>query len=32
MTKNSSFLRLWLFLWAIAHCLGFWGIFMAHDT
>jgi hypothetical protein len=25
-------LRLWPFLWAIAHCLWFWGIYMAHDT
>jgi hypothetical protein len=32
MIKNSSFLRLWPFLWAIAHCLGFWGIYMAHET
>jgi hypothetical protein len=32
MTKNSLFLHLWSFLWAIAHCLGFWGIYMAHDT
>jgi hypothetical protein len=23
MTKNLSFLRVWLFLWAIVHCLGF---------
>jgi hypothetical protein len=34
MTKNSSFLRLWPFLWAIAHCFGVMGrgIYMAHDT
>jgi hypothetical protein len=33
MTKNSSFLRLWLFLWAIAHCFGVMGgIYMAHET
>jgi hypothetical protein len=32
MTTNLSFLRLWPFLWAISHCFGFWGIYMAHDT
>jgi hypothetical protein len=32
MTKNSSFLHLWPFLWPIVHCLGFWGIYMVHDT
>jgi hypothetical protein len=33
MTKNSSFLRLWPFLSAIAHCFGVMGgIYMAHDT
>jgi hypothetical protein len=32
MTKNLLFLLLWPFLWAIAHSLGFWGIYMAHDT
>jgi hypothetical protein len=32
MTKNSSIFRLWPFLRAIAHSLGFWGIYMAHDT
>jgi hypothetical protein len=32
MSKNSSFLRLWPFLWAISHCFGFWGIYLARDT
>jgi hypothetical protein len=33
MTKNSSFLRVWPFLWAIAHCFGVMGgIYIAHDT
>jgi hypothetical protein len=33
MTKNSSFLRLWPFLWAIARCFGVMGgIYMAHET
>jgi hypothetical protein len=33
MPKNSSFLRLWPFLWAIAHSFGVMGgIYMAHDT
>jgi hypothetical protein len=34
MTKNSSFLYLWPFLWAIAHYFGVMGrgIYMAHGT
>jgi hypothetical protein len=33
MTKNSSFLRICPFLWAIAHCFGVMGgIYTAHDT
>jgi hypothetical protein len=33
VTKNSLFLRLWPFLWAIAHSFGvLGGIYMAHDT
>jgi hypothetical protein len=39
MTKNSLFLRLWPFLWGIAHCFGVLGdlhgpwhfIFEKHD-
>jgi hypothetical protein len=32
MTKNSSFLRLWPFCDLFRTVLGFWGIYMAHDT
>jgi hypothetical protein len=33
MTKNSSFLHLWPFLWPIAHYFGVMGeIYMAHET